>query len=100
MGVAPERMRYDGAYLIIRVASLNEAYSRASELLEPRRRSHTGNVFEKALWLVDHAPPAKVPIEPWHNRPLVRLKHLREAVEIGAWPTLPVVDETPVTTER
>lgn len=35
------------------VQSLNEAYTRISQLCEPQRRSHTGNVFEKVHYLND-----------------------------------------------
>lgn len=31
------------------VASINEAYTRVSEAFEPKRRSHTGNVFRKVF---------------------------------------------------
>jgi hypothetical protein len=31
--------------------SVNETYTRISEVYEPHRRSHTGNVFQKVLYL-------------------------------------------------
>jgi hypothetical protein len=33
------------------VSSLNQAYTRISEICEPQRKSHTGNVFEKGFFL-------------------------------------------------
>ena len=37
-------------HLDLAVNSLNQAYTRISEVFEPHRRSHTGNVFERCAY--------------------------------------------------
>ena len=41
----------DGSLETARPSSVNQAYTRLSEKHEPSRRSHTGNVFDKVLYM-------------------------------------------------
>ncbi len=72
MGVRIEQIMHLGNSLIlIEVPSINQAYTVASRRLEPKRRSHVGNIYEHVLYV---------------NGPKrCRLEDIRLAVEIGEW---------------
>jgi hypothetical protein len=67
------------------VATLNEAYTYVSTLYEPERRSHTGNVYEKVLWVDEGQAGRGVTWEDVGGERLTRLKHIRDAVARGTW---------------
>jgi hypothetical protein len=67
------------------VTTLNEAYTYVSTLYEPERRSHTGNVYEKLLWIDDDRTSRGVPWEDVSGERLTRLKYIRDAVARGTW---------------
>jgi hypothetical protein len=74
LDVPGERIRASGKCLVVQVRSLNEAYTRASQYRERHRQSHTGNVFEKALWLVEQPLERQPYWESMDMKPLIRLK--------------------------
>jgi hypothetical protein len=58
----------------LRAGSVNEAYSKASKHFEPKRVSHTGNVFDLASYF-DTSDPRQSGL-----RPLRALREAKEAV--------------------
>jgi len=56
----------------VEVRSLNQAYTLASRRLQPHRRSHTGNIYDKVSWV----PPTAQPL---------LLEEVRLLVESGEW---------------
>jgi len=56
----------------VEVRSLNQAYTLASRRLQPHRRSHTGNIYDKISWV----PPTAQPL---------LLEEVRLLVESGEW---------------
>ena len=56
----------------VEVRSLNQAYTLASRRLQPHRRSHTGNIYDKISW----TPPTAEPL---------LLGEVRLLVESGEW---------------
>lgn len=57
--------------IAVEAKSLNQAYTIASKLLEPNRRSHGGRVYDIAWYLKD--------------RNFMSLLEIRELAEMGSW---------------
>ncbi len=69
--VSTEAIREEGERLIVRVGSLNQAYTRASLRLERGRSTHGGSVYTNLAWL--------------HDKGRLTLDRIRAAVERGEW---------------
>jgi len=74
-------------HVFVEVRSLNQAYTLASRRLQPHRRSHTGNIYDKICW----TPPTAEPL---------LLEEVRLLVESGEWnkkrlQVAPALDQAP-----
>ncbi len=69
----------------ITVGSLNEAYTAASQRREPHRRSHTGNVYQRVLWVADGSVEPLAEEREVNGERVVRLEQIRGAVARGVW---------------
>jgi hypothetical protein len=87
LAVRPEQVRLEPqqGLTVVEVPTLNDAYARASMRLEPRRRTHAGNVFLEAFWWSDPRPgPPRFSL-PDRPQLLLRLDEIRHAVDLGSW---------------
>jgi hypothetical protein len=82
MKAKPETVSIDGNCVIVKVGSLNQAYTKSSLRLEPERQSHGGRTYDALFW-----------IDPQGNQ--VTLGKIRDDVECGKWtfPNLPTPDD-------
>ncbi len=74
MGIDMEQIKFLGKGVIqVEVPSINQAYTVASRRLEPKRRSHGGNVYEHVVYADEQRDH--------------RLENIRLLVELGEWGT-------------